>query len=183
MLRARPCHNSLVACSVAGWAKRKFKPQATPSRWRMVHNIWYTTLGILQWTAFEVIFMRLWATGRLPYIADAEALATPGNIARMVLWTLFVPAWRDFHFYFAHRFIHIRALYKYVHSLHHRNTDIEPFSGLCMHPVEHMYYFSCVGPSVYLYMSPFHLMWNGYLQVLVLWPMTVGCWKRRAIFG
>jgi sterol desaturase/sphingolipid hydroxylase (fatty acid hydroxylase superfamily) len=53
------------------------------------------------------------------------------------------------------------VLYKYVHSLHHRNTDIEPFSGLCMHPVEHLYYFSCVLPSLYFYMSPFHMMWNG----------------------
>ena len=50
--------------------------------------------------------------------------------------------YRDFHFYWAHRFIHIRALYKYVHSLHHRNTDIEPFAGLCMHPIEHLYYYS-----------------------------------------
>jgi hypothetical protein len=47
-----------------------------------------------------------------------------------------------------------------VHSLHHRNTDIEPFSGLCMHPIEHLYYYSCVGPSLYFTMSPFHAMWN-----------------------
>ena len=43
-----------------------------------------------------------------------------------------VSRYRDFHFYFAHRLLHIRVLYKFVHSLHHRNTDIEPFSGLCM---------------------------------------------------
>ena len=42
------------------------------------------------------------------------------------------------------RFVHISALYKYIHSLHHRNTDIEPFSGLCMHPVEHLYYYRVV---------------------------------------
>ena len=34
-----------------------------------------------------------------------------------------------------------KAMYKYIHSLHHRNTDIEPFAGLCMHPVEHLYYY------------------------------------------
>jgi sterol desaturase/sphingolipid hydroxylase (fatty acid hydroxylase superfamily) len=38
----------------------------------------------------------------------------------------------------ASRLIHIRFIYKFVHSLHHRNGDIEPFSGMCMHPVEHM---------------------------------------------
>ena len=34
------------------------------------------------------------------------------------------------------RFIHIRALYKHIHAVHHRNTDIEPFAGLSMHPIE-----------------------------------------------
>ena len=82
------------------------------------------------------------------------------NVARTIGWTLAVPLYRSVHFYFAHRFIHIRCLYKYVHSLHHRNTDIEPFSGLCMHPIEHLYYYSCVGPSLYFTMSPFHAMWN-----------------------
>ena len=44
-------------------------------------------------------------------------------------------------FYFAHRLLHFGPIYKQVHSLHHRNTDIEPFAGLCMHPIEHLYYY------------------------------------------
>lgn len=50
-------------------------------------------------------------------------------------------------------------MYKYIHSLHHRNTDIEPFSGLCMHPIEHLYYFSCLGPSFLVYTTPFAFMY------------------------
>jgi len=79
----------------------------------------------------------------------------------MVFWIVLTPAWRGFHFYFAHRFIHLRFMYKYIHSLHHRNTDIEPFSGLCMHLIEHLYYFSCVLPSLVFHMSPLHFLWNG----------------------
>ena len=52
-------------------------------------------------------------------------------------------------------------MFAFVHSLHHRNTDIEPFAGLCMHPVEHLYYYSCILPSVFLFASPFHFLWNG----------------------
>jgi len=55
----------------------------------------------------------------------------------------------------------VRPLYKFVHSLHHRNTDIEPFAGLCMHPIEHLYYFACIAPSLYVFASPFAFMWNG----------------------
>ena len=49
-------------------------------------------------------------------------------------------------------------MYKYIHSVHHRNTDIEPFAGLSMHPLEHLYYFSCLGPSFLLYTTPFAFM-------------------------
>jgi hypothetical protein len=51
---------------------------------------------------------------------------------------------------------------KYVHSLHHRNMDPEPFSGMTMHPVEHLYYFSnAFIPSFYLAgLSPLIFLWN-----------------------
>jgi len=143
-----------------GFGTRKFNPDHVTGAGRMFHNLWYCILGSVQLGLWEALFMHCYSTGKLEYISNEEAFATPGNIARVVFWTLAVPLYRSIHFYFAHRFIHIRALYKYVHSLHHRNTDIEPFSGLCMHPIEHLYYYSCVGPSLYFKMSPFHAMWN-----------------------
>lgn len=148
------------------WSKRKFNPLRWPNRWELFHNVWYANLGILQWTVWEVFFIYAYATGRLPYIRDREAFATVSNAVIMVLFTLAVPVWRGLHFYFAHRFIHIRPMYRFVHSLHHRNTDIEPAAGLCMHPVEHMYYFSCIAPSLYLYLSPFHFAFNGWHLLL-----------------
>jgi len=35
-------------------------------------------------------------------------------------------------------------MYKKVHSLHHRNTNIGPWSGLSMHPIEHLLFFSSI---------------------------------------
>ena len=52
-------------------------------------------------------------------------------------------------------------MFRFVHSLHHRNTDVEPFAGLSMHPVEHLFYYACVFPSLFLYASPFAFLWNG----------------------
>jgi lathosterol oxidase len=65
-----------------------------------------------------------------------------------------------------------------VHSLHHRNTDIEPFAGLCMHPIEHLYYYSCVGPSLVFKMSPFHTMWH--LIHLLISPVRSSTMMTRA---
>lgn len=38
--------------------------------------------------------MHLYATGRLPYMRDAELFSSPSNIARTIGWTLLIPIWR-----------------------------------------------------------------------------------------
>jgi len=143
-----------------GWTKRPFHPSRQYKKSKVLHNMWYSFLGVVQLTVWEAIVMHCYATNRLPYMSDQQAFSNPWNITVFILAAFWVPLYREFHFYFAHRFIHIKALYKYIHSLHHRNTDIEPFSGLCMHPVEHLYYYSCVGPSLLVFASPFAFMWN-----------------------
>jgi len=149
------------ALYIQNWAERKFQPGVIPTTANMVHNCWYWFLGVLQWTLYECGMMRLWAIGAVPYVSNADLVSSPRAIAIHVFWILLIPIWRDLHFYFAHRFSHYRAFYKYVHSLHHRNTDPEPFSGICMHPVEHLYYFSnALTPSLYLGLSPLVFMWN-----------------------
>ena len=30
-----------------------------------------------------------------------------------------------------------------------------------MHPIEHLFYFSCIAPALYFYASPFHFLFNG----------------------
>eukprot|EP00039_Didymoeca_costata_P023340 m.6765 g.6765 ORF g.6765 m.6765 type:complete len:469 (-) comp3580_c0_seq1:124-1530(-) len=143
------------------WATRKFNPDNNPTAGRMFHNVWYSIMGVVQWTFIEAMFLFAYANSRLEYKQDSELFHGDMRTVYFIGWCLFIPLWRDFHFYFAHRFLHLRGLYKYVHSLHHRNNDIEPFSGLCMHPIEHLYYFSCFAPSLISGLSPFILMWNG----------------------
>ena len=120
---------------------------------KVLHNIFWTSSGVVIWTAFENIMCFLWATGKLPYATDSLQSITAALVT--------VPVWRSVHFYFAHRFLHFVPMYQQVHSLHHRNTDVEPFSGLCMHPVEHLYYYACIAPSLLFICSPFAFLWNG----------------------
>lgn len=128
---------------------------------KVVHNIFWTSSGIVIWSLFENVFCYLWSTGRLSYINDVTSFNTTNGLLTFTLCLMGIPVWRSVHFYFAHRFLHYKSLYQQVHSLHHRNTDIEPFSGLCMHPVEHLYYYSCILPSLFLQLSPYAFVWNG----------------------
>jgi sterol desaturase/sphingolipid hydroxylase (fatty acid hydroxylase superfamily) len=143
------------------WGERPFIPNRKYNWDKLYHDLFWSTNGIVIWTWFENIVVYLWASNRLSYLPDATAFSTPSGMALFFIGLVGVPLWREVHFYFAHRLLHYRPMFQQVHSLHHRNTDIEPFSGLTMHPVEHLYYFACILPSVLFYCSPFHFLWNG----------------------
>jgi len=151
-----------VVYGTNAYAQRKFRPDMTPSWVNLAHNIWYSMLGALHWTAWEVLFVHLFATGRLSYVTNDELSGSGISvIAREALAATLIPVWRSFHFYWSHRLLHVPFIYRNVHALHHRNVDIEPFAGLSMHPVEHLYYFSCLAPSLVFRLSPFQMLWNG----------------------
>lgn len=99
---------------------------------------WTLTSGVFFWTAFEA--MMLWGMGN-GYVPVAWFSDNPLWIIVLLVLT---PLWISFHFYWIHRLLHWPPLYKRVHSLHHRNTNIGPWSGLSMHPVEHLLFFSSV---------------------------------------
>lgn len=145
----------------AGWGSRPFVAGREYRLSKVAHNLLWSICGVAIWTCFDNVFAFLWATGRLPYLSDEAALSSWSGGLRFLAGLILVPLWRDAHFYFAHRLLHTKAMYTQVHSLHHRNTDIDPFAGLCMHPVEHLYYYACIVPSLFFFFSPFAFLWNG----------------------
>ena len=42
----------------------------------------YSTMGVVQWTAWEACFMHAYATGKLPYVSDAEVVSSPIELVR-----------------------------------------------------------------------------------------------------
>ena len=103
-----------------------------------VHDnmFWSLTSGVFFLTGFQVVTMWLMANGIAPTITPAS------NPVWFVLSLVLLPIWSAFHFYWVHRLLHVPFLYKHVHSLHHRNVSIGPWSGFSMHPVEHLLYVS-----------------------------------------
>ena len=80
----------------------------------------------------------MYANGHLPYV-DFRT-----NPVYFVLLLVAVGLLREVHFYWVHRLIHWKPLYKAAHYLHHKNVNIGPWSGLSMHPIEHLIYFTGV---------------------------------------
>jgi sterol desaturase/sphingolipid hydroxylase (fatty acid hydroxylase superfamily) len=102
-------------------------------------NLFWTVVSAVPiWSAFEVVTMWLYANHHIPYISPRE------HPVYFVLMMCAVPLLRETHFFFIHRLIHWGPLYRWVHYLHHNNVNVGPLSGLSMHPVEHLLYFSGV---------------------------------------
>ena len=100
---------------------------------------WSCASGVTIWTAYEVGFMWAYANDLLPFFLDWRA--HPFWFMFMFVFVIF---WSSLHFYFVHRLLHWKPLYRIAHALHHRNDNVGPWSGLSMHPIEHLIYLSSV---------------------------------------
>ncbi len=97
---------------------------------------WSLVSGVSIWTIYESLTYWWYANGYVawPTVADAPVYFV------VMLWMVFF--WSTFHFYLNHRALHWKPLYDLAHELHHRNTNTGPWTGISMHPVEHVIYFS-----------------------------------------
>ena len=106
------------------------------------------TLGpaVIVWTIVEVFL--LWAR------ANDFGLSTgPVGGTWIVLLIILIPWWSVLCFSIGHRLLHLGPVYRQVHSWHHKNVNLGPWSGLAMHPAEHVVLFSDV---VLLLIVPWH---------------------------
>ena len=141
---------------------------------------WTLASGVTVWTTYEVVTLWAFANGLLPF-ADASG-DSPWFVG---LWFVAVvvlaPLIHHLHFDFTHRLLHWRPVYRSVHYLHHRNVNTGPWSGLAMHPVEHLVFFSAVLIQWLVALHPVHALFQ--LQVAAFGPALGHCGFGRIRFG
>jgi sterol desaturase/sphingolipid hydroxylase (fatty acid hydroxylase superfamily) len=136
---------------------------------------WTFASAVPVWTAFEVLTMWLYANGYIPYVSPSEHPVWFG------VMMIFVPLMRETHFYLIHRLIHWPPLYKWVHYLHHNNVDPGPATGLAMHPVEHLLYFTGVLIHWIVPSHPIHAIFH--LQHAAITPAQGHAGFERVVFA
>jgi sterol desaturase/sphingolipid hydroxylase (fatty acid hydroxylase superfamily) len=128
------------------------------------------------WTMYEVTMLWLQATNLAPTVSwDTHPLYCT------FLLLVIIPFWLSIHFYTTHRFIHLKPLFRLVHSVHHKNVNTGPWSGLAMHPIEHLLYFSGVLLFAFVPAHPIHVLFA--LQILALSPMISHSGFGRLVLG
>lgn len=121
---------------------------------------WSLTSGVASWTAYEALMLWSMANGYIPTLHwdDSPLL--------FVLLLVLTPVWISFHFYWVHRWLHLPWAYRKFHALHHRNINVGPWSGLSMHPVEHLIFFSSVLIHGVIAAHPIHILFHMQHQAL-----------------
>ena len=132
-----------------------------------VHNFGNQVLDNMFWTlgsgvfflsAYEVLYFWLRANGYIPTLIFAEH-----PIWFIALFPL-ITIWSSVHFYWIHRLLHWPPLYRIAHALHHRNVNIGPWSGISMHPIEHVLYFSSLLIHFVVASHPVHVLFHIYFE-------------------
>lgn len=174
--------NALLLTAVVGaWHLRLYVQQAQGTdykyngRWLAKDNksflfqdqlkdnlFWTFASAVPIWTAYEAVTLWAQANGYVPTVSWAS------HPVYCTAVLLLIPVWREAHFYCVHRLIHYPALYRTVHRLHHANVNPGPWSGLAMHPIEHVLYFSGVLIHWLVPSHPFHAIFH--LQHLAYSP-------------
>ena len=115
---------------------------------------WSCVSGGTIWTAYEVLMLWAYANEIIPYVDPWQ------RPVYFVFLLCCIQLWRLFHFYWVHRLLHWPPLYKAGHYLHHRNINVGPWSGLAMHPLEHVLYYSCILIHWVVPSHPIHMLMN-----------------------
>ena len=128
---------------------------------------WTCASGVSIWSGFEALMM--WAMAN-NYIS---VLSWPEHAVWIALLIFLIPIWETFYFYLVHRMLHWPWLYKQVHYLHHKNTNVGPWSGLSMHPVEHLIFLGSVMIHWIVPANPLIIIFH--LQYFCLTAATTHC--------
>jgi len=139
-------------------------------------NVFFTLAsGVSIWTAYEVVTLWAQASGIAPM---ASWQRSPVYCTALLL---VLPFFHAIHFYGGHRALHWEPLYRTIHYLHHQNINPGPWSGLAMHPLEHVVYFSGALLLWLIPSTPIHVLY--FVTLVGLAPVEGHSGFGKMVFG
>ena len=115
----------------------KFNPNY-PSLSLVAKEMLRSARGVFIATVYEIFVNQQHAKNSLPILDLPEMFqlsppldgkASELNMTGFFIILIILYAWGDFHFYWTHRMLHTKWLYKNVHKVHHESYNPDPFSG------------------------------------------------------
>jgi Delta7-sterol 5-desaturase len=112
-------------------AHRRIAPNYPPPR-QLRREFLYSISTVLIFAANGILVYTLAVSGTVTIYKDIATFGWPYTIASLFI----LIALHDAYFYWTHRALHHRLLFKSVHSVHHRSRNPSPWAAYAFHPVE-----------------------------------------------
>jgi lathosterol oxidase len=104
-----------------------------PQRKDYWREIGYSSLTILIFSA--VASLLLWHPAIAPHTTRYAAIDQYGWVYYFAIFPVML-VMHDTYFYFAHRVMHHKRIFPWVHLVHHRSTNPSPWAAYAFHPLE-----------------------------------------------
>lgn len=153
----------LVYMLIWRWGRERLRSARIPQKSRLDaaqlrREVKYT-LGTLFMGALNAALISwLYASGHTALTLDAESWGLARSVGTIVALVLLNELW----FYTCHRLLHHPRLFRYIHAVHHKSVDVNPFSSYAFHPLEGLLLGAWVLPCVLL--VPIYVPLLGVLQ-------------------
>ena len=138
--------------------------QKFPENKHLISEIGYSLMSMAIFSGLSVLLFTLARHGYTQIYTDIHAHSM-WYFAFSVI--AFIIA-HDTYFYWSHRLMHTKAIYPYVHLIHHRSVNPTPWATFAFHPTEAVMQFAIV--PIMVFAMPLHplaiFMWSMYQLVL-----------------
>ena len=114
--------NRLAHRLIGGW----------PTRADLRREIAYSASTLLVLAAVNSAVLALMVSG----VVEVYTAPLKHGLAWLLLSLPLVLVWHDFYFYWTHRLLHTRWLFRHVHGVHHRSRNPSPWAAFSFHPIE-----------------------------------------------
>jgi sterol desaturase/sphingolipid hydroxylase (fatty acid hydroxylase superfamily) len=138
---------------------RRFASRRIPARSRLGAaqlraEVVNTLMSLGVGTSIAAIVAALQAGGVINLPTDLSQTSVPTALSMFLGLLLLNDVW----FYAIHRLLHHPRIFRYVHAVHHRSIDVNPFSSYSFHPLEALLLSAWVVPVLWLLPIPLPLL-------------------------
>ncbi|MFN3455179.1 MAG: sterol desaturase family protein [Pseudobdellovibrio sp.] len=112
--------------------KKSYLHKGNFSKKQIQNEIYYSILSSLIFTLAGIIMGVLWQQGYTKIYLKIDTY----SYLYLPLSFILISLLHEVYFYFTHRWMHLKSVFKHVHHIHHLSINTSPWASFSFHPFE-----------------------------------------------
>ena len=115
------------------WWQHLFIQKVFPKQTQLWKEFGYSMSTVL---IFSLVGFGIYSSERAGVVTLIYSKISDYGVVYMIVSFILTLVFHDFYFYWTHRLMHLKRLFKYVHRVHHESTNPSPWAAYAFHPWE-----------------------------------------------